>query len=296
MPKMQELDREEWFRVLDEMREWLGPIFVSLTGGEVLLRRDAIDIAEHAAKLGFWVEFLTNGWLVDEKKAERLVASGVKRIKISLDGDSPLIHDEVRGLKGFHERASRALRLVAEKVHAAESDIQIYAKTAIMSINVQHLAPVVRLAKELGLYGVEFQAIEPVYYSDQQGNPDWYKGNPLWIDDFGLARDAIRELRELKREGFPIINSFENLDLMEGYFQDPAAKSDWIHSHDYYKKEPDCRAWATSLQIDPAGALRMCHWMEPFGHVRDGNMREAWNNRPPCHMCGSPARAVPGGD
>ena len=63
VPRMEELSTDQWFAALDELRSWLGPVFLSITGGEALLRKDALEIAGHAARLGFWVELLTNGWV-----------------------------------------------------------------------------------------------------------------------------------------------------------------------------------------------------------------------------------------
>lgn len=288
VPRMEELTTEEWLRALDQLRAWLGPAFLSLTGGEALLRRDAIDLARHAAQLGFWVEFLSNGWLLNEEKAEQLVGSGIRRIKVSLDGGRPETHDQVRGLKGFHERASGALGKLAEYNARSGNGLQIYAKTAIMALNVDDLEGVVRFAQQIGIYGVEFQAIEPVYYSDQQGDPNWFVNNPLWIEDSRKAFQRIEALKRLKLEGYPVINSAENLSMMQEYFQDPSAEAHRVHSHDYARKRPDCRDWATGLQIDPAGNLRMCHWMEPFGNVKDGDIPRAWRNRRSCSRCGRP--------
>ena len=289
VPRMREMTTDEWRRTLDELRDWLGPVFLSFTGGEALLRKDAIDIAAHAADLGFWVEFLSNGWVLDEEKAKRLVDSGIKRMKISLDGTKNQTHDAVRGVKGFYERSSRALEYMAEQMRASgRDDLQIYAKTAIMSINIGDLAGVVRYAKKLGIYGVELQALEPIYYSDQQDDPNWYKNNPLWIDDGDTVSRALGELKQLKAQGYPIINSMENLDMIEAYFHDPDAEKDRVHSHDYGKKQPQCRDWAKGLQIDPAGDMRMCHWMEPFGNATSGNLRQIWKHRASCGRCGKP--------
>jgi len=288
VPRMEELSTDEWFRALDELRAWLGPVFLSLTGGEALLRRDAIDIARHAAQLGFWVEFLSNGWLLNEEKAEQLVKSGIRRIKVSLDGGRQETHDRVRGLKGFHERASGALSKLAEYNARSGNGLQIYAKTAIMTLNVDDLEGVVRFAREIGIYGVEFQAIEPVYYSDQQGDPNWFVNNPLWIEDFDNVHRRIEELKRLKEEGYPVINSLENLSMMQEYFRDPQAEAHRVHTHDYTRKNSDCRDWVGGFQIDPSGHLRMCHWMDPFGNVKGGDIPRVWRNRTSCSRCGRP--------
>lgn len=276
-----ELSTEEWKKAFYELRRWAGPIFVSLTGGETLLRKDAVDLVAYAAQLGFWVELLTNGYLMNETDVNALVQSGVKRIKVSLDSSRSEIHDAVRGKTGFFEKATWALKSLAQKKNRGKRDIAVWAKTAIMNLNAEDLPGIARLCRDLGT-GVEFQALEPVYYSEQLGDPDWYKNNPLWINDLEKLSGSIRRLKELKNQGYPIVNSLENLDLMEMYFKDPNALSYRIHFHDYKKKKKECRSWLGGLQIMPDGGMKTCHWMQPFGNIREGNIRTAWRNRVKC--------------
>lgn len=47
----------------------------------------------------------TNGTLVDEAMARKIVDAGVSRVSISLDGADPETHDNFRKLKGSFEMA-----------------------------------------------------------------------------------------------------------------------------------------------------------------------------------------------
>jgi MoaA/NifB/PqqE/SkfB family radical SAM enzyme len=285
---MRELSGEQWIRVIDELREWIGPEFLSITGGEAMLHKSAIEIARHAAGKGFWVEFLTNGWVVNEENASKLIASGVRRIKVSLDGVREETHDRIRGIKGFYRRSLSALQSLADCNQKAQAGIQIYAKTAIMQPNIDEVSELARIAKELGIYGVEYQAIEPVYHSDQQDDANWYRDNPLWISDSSVAQQAIDEIRSLKASGYPVINSDESLQLIADYFRDPDAESTRVHSHDYSNRGSGCTAWAKGLQIEPDGGMKMCHWMPPFANAADGGLEQSWRVRASCPRCGCP--------
>ena len=282
-----EMDTEQWLHVLDELRKWLGPVFISITGGETLLRKDAVEITRHAARLGFWVEFLTNGYLMDDKTAQSLIQSGVKRITISLDGSKEEIHDRIRGKKGFYKKATKDLELLSKYMQQSKRHVELYAKTAVMSINIDDLSNILRLATSLKVYGVEFQAIEPVYYSKQLREPDWYKNNPLWIRDTTRTSSAIEKLKTLKGKGYPVINSVENLNMIEDYFNEPERLSDRVHSHTYKKLKKGCNAFVGGLQIMPDGGMKMCHMMEPFANAKNGRLRQAWLNRSQCwkHPC-----------
>ncbi|MEW6418498.1 MAG: radical SAM protein [Nitrospirota bacterium] len=276
LPHIEEMTTEEWKKTFHELRRWLGPVFISITGGETLLKKDAIDLSEYAAQLGFWVEYLTNGYLMDMAKAKELALSGIKRIKISLDGSQPDIHNKIRGRKGFFEKATYALQSMAEERDRWNKGLKLWGKTSIMSLNVEDLPNIVVLARDLQIDGVEFQALEPVYYSKQLGDPNWYKDNPLWITDLNALSGSIQRLKELKNQGYPVLNSLENLDLIEKYFIDPEHLSYKVHSHEYNKKKNECHSWLGALQIMPDGGIKMCHWMKPFANARDGHIRRAW--------------------
>src|SRR5215467_10707147 len=43
---------DEWKKFLSDLRAWLGPAHVTLSGGEALLRRDATEILRHGSEIG----------------------------------------------------------------------------------------------------------------------------------------------------------------------------------------------------------------------------------------------------
>lgn len=277
-----EMTTDEWKNTLDEARDWLGPIDVSFTGGEALLRPDAIELVEHAAMLGFQVELLTNGFPVFGDRAARLAHSGLKRVTMSVDGSTRELHERTRNRKGFYERVISALSSFVSERDAHNLDIEIWAKTAIMNINVNDLPNIARLAKEIGITGVKYQALEPTYYTEQLDDPKWYLKNPLWVTNLNDVSNSIKELKALKAEGYPILNSNENLDLIENYFRDPEGLAFKVHAHEYSKKKPECRDWLGTLQIMPDGGMKMCYRMEPFANARQGSLKKAWMKRAKC--------------
>lgn len=278
-----EMTTLEWKLTLDELRKWLGPVSITITGGETLLRMDTMEIVEYAAKRGFKVELLTNGFLMTSEKAKRLIQSGVKRITISLDGSQSEIHDKIRGKAGFFDNTVKALQMLSNERDLNGRDVDIWGKTVIMSYNVKELANIVILARKLGINGILFQSLTPVYYSNQLGNPKWYVNNPLWVTDIKTLSASMQHLRELKTKGYPILNTVENLNIMEDYYIHPEEMSFKVHSHNYkQKKKQDCEAWVGQLNIGPDGGMTMCPRMTPFANAKDGYLRRAWKNRGQC--------------
>lgn len=109
-----ELTTPEIIRVAQEIRESSDPIMV-LTGGEPLARPDFFEIATTCTGLFTRVAMATNGTLIDDAVAQRIAASGIQRVSISLDGATPQTHDAFRGQPGcFHDalRGLEALRRV----------------------------------------------------------------------------------------------------------------------------------------------------------------------------------------
>lgn len=75
---------------------------IVLTGGEPLLAKYALEVAEYAKRKGNQVHLLSNGTLIDDNNAKQ-IAEVFSLIKISMDGATPEIHDFHRGEGAFYK-------------------------------------------------------------------------------------------------------------------------------------------------------------------------------------------------
>src|SRR4029079_1910058 len=63
---------DQWKTVLSDLRRWLGPVNVVLTGGEALLNPDTVELVSHGSSIGLEVEVLSHGFWRDQSVFERL--------------------------------------------------------------------------------------------------------------------------------------------------------------------------------------------------------------------------------
>src|SRR5580765_7725905 len=66
-----ELNTSQVFEALHKIADF-GVLFLTLSGGEPLCRRDFFEIAKEAQRLHFAIRIYTNGYLIDEAMAQRL--------------------------------------------------------------------------------------------------------------------------------------------------------------------------------------------------------------------------------
>src|SRR3974390_1308055 len=71
-----ELTTAEVKGLLDQMAE-AGVFYLTISGGEFLMRRYFFEILEHARKRTFCIKLKTNGILIRKQEADRLKALGV---------------------------------------------------------------------------------------------------------------------------------------------------------------------------------------------------------------------------
>ena len=93
-PSKGELDPTACFKLLDQIALVDDPIII-LTGGEPLLRPDIFDIARYGTDKGLRMVMAPNGTLVTRQAAAKMVASGIQRISISLDGATKTNMDQM---------------------------------------------------------------------------------------------------------------------------------------------------------------------------------------------------------
>jgi MoaA/NifB/PqqE/SkfB family radical SAM enzyme len=90
-----------------------GIFYVSLIGGEPMIRKDLLPIVTFLRNNGVFVKIITNGQLINEENARLLSEAKLNLIEISIDGFNSETHDSSRGAGSF-QKCMDAIRIVRE--------------------------------------------------------------------------------------------------------------------------------------------------------------------------------------
>jgi len=140
-----ELTYQEHCRILDEITD-AGCLWLLFTGGEILARRDFLDIYTYAKQKGLLITLFTNGVLVTERIADTLAEWRPFSIEITLYSRTGETHEKVTGIPGSFEQGIRGIRLLLER------NLPLRLKTIAMTANRQEVWEMKRYVEEdLGL-------------------------------------------------------------------------------------------------------------------------------------------------
>ena len=145
-----ELTTAECRRVIDEIAEINPNVFLILTGGEPLLRRDIWDVAGYAAEKRFTTVLGTNGVLLREREAKLMRAHRVLGASISLDSTDAKKHDAFRHLPNAWDGAVRATRVLADE------GLDFSLHMSVTDWNVGEVPAMIDLARDLGAKVLNF--------------------------------------------------------------------------------------------------------------------------------------------
>ena len=190
------------------------PVGIAFEGGEPLLRNDLVEILAFSRSLPLHTSLITNGTLLESRIDEIApYINGV--VYVSLDGLEKT-HDAIRGVGGSFRKAVRGISAAKEKV-------AVTINTTIMAENIDEIESLVGLAKELGTK-ISI-AVAHEYCNVNASSPAT-----------GKTSKIAHRLIEMKREGYPIVNSI-------GYLKVMAKEKNW-----------QCKPWAM-VNIDPNGKV-----------------------------------------
>ena len=128
---------------------------MSLTGGEIFMRKDIMSVLDLFREKGYACGYLTtNGTIITEERAEALAdlaaAGFLKHISVSIDGPGEL-HDVARGLKGTFERTCAGLRRLQEAARRKHAPLRVSINTTVAHETLEALDQMVDVAEELGV-------------------------------------------------------------------------------------------------------------------------------------------------
>ncbi len=136
--KEDELSTEEVKSLLKHL--WENKVFsINVSGGEVLLRADALEIFRHANEMGFRWGISTNGILMTEDIARSLKRYGISSVHVSLDGPRE-IHNKIRGPN--FDKVINSIKILKK------NDIKVTAVTVINQINQGYFGEILDICEK----------------------------------------------------------------------------------------------------------------------------------------------------
>src|SRR4051812_5940466 len=108
---------------------------ISLTGGEIFMRKDIMSVLDLFRDKGYACGYLTtNGTIISDERAEALAdlaaAGFLKHISVSIDGPGE-IHDVARGLAGTFKRTCEGLRRLQEAAKRKYAPLRVSINTTV---------------------------------------------------------------------------------------------------------------------------------------------------------------------
>lgn len=246
-----------------------GFVGLSIWGGEPLVHRDFGRIARHARGLGLLTNMVTNGFLLRRKMDD--VIPNIDRVCVSVDHPSSK-HDEIRGIRGlFDEIVAATEELRRRDPEKPIIFICTFQKANVEPATVRELA---RLMRDLGVVGV-FNGMRAEAASDDADAS---------IDEHLPSQEqlsrAFAAVAELKRAGYPILNSFTHIDMMRQ--GPPVYRCHWpklMLPVEANGDVVDCMHWGTR----PIGNLKETPFAELLKSPRLEALAGEEGER--CHQC-----------
>jgi radical SAM protein with 4Fe4S-binding SPASM domain len=241
-----EMTTGEITNLFDQLAD-AGVFFLTLSGGEILMRKDFFEILEHARARTFSVKLKTNAVMIRKKEAERIRSLGVQSVQISIYSHRPEVHDAITKIPGSLERSVKAIRFLRA------SGLNVTIANVLMLQNIRDYAGVRALGDDLGVSVTIDPTITPKI-------------------------DGDRSLLALNIDQAALASVFRDESLVGNVdaFCAPPAPVDEAALDDL-----PCSAGHTACYVSPYGDVYPCvQFPLPSGNVRQTRFLDIWRHSP----------------
>ena len=234
--------------LLDQLAD-AGVFFLILSGGEIFLRTDLLEIVEYARKLLCSVKLKTNAVMIRKAKAERIAALGVESVQISVYSHRAEVHDAITKLPGSFRRTIEGARLLRA------NGVKVSFANVLMKHNANDYPEVQALAGQLGVHYSVDATITPMMDGDRS------------ILDLNIDAGTLRDV-------------FHDSTLVGNAEEFCAPPSGPLADADAFDTLP-CSAGHTACYVSPYGDVYPCVQF-PYlsGNVRKSRFLDIWQNSP----------------
>jgi MoaA/NifB/PqqE/SkfB family radical SAM enzyme len=256
---------------------------VSLTGGEIFMRKDIMSVLDLFKEKGYACGYLTtNGTIITDERAEALAdlaATGfLKHISVSIDGPGE-IHDIARGLTGTFERTCEGLRRLQAAARRKHAPLRVSINTTVAHESLEALDQMVDVAEELGVDAIGLnhlmfstpeevaETVRLVGAEDASLISTFVTADPGL--DFSRVREKVAALQEKCRQRNILFDFRPKVhpQLMENYYT-PGAKL-----------EGRCLYPFLHARVSFSGKVYFCPFIRvEVGDLTQSSLEEVWNS------------------
>lgn len=244
--KQLECSTEEVKDILEQLAE-AGTLYLTLSGGEIFLRKDLPKIVRKARELHFAVWLLTNGTLIDNEMIDEIAEWHPEMVAFSVYDLESSVHNSITKKQGSLTKTLNAISALRER------DVPVKISSVLMQSNIGGYRRLYAFAKEIG---AQFQTD--------------YRITPKTDGSRTPLQYHITEQEVKQALSDPIFSrEYEtvNPDLTQGY-------------SGVFNEIP-CGAGHMSCYISPSGVVTPCAQVPiECGSLRERSFAEIWNNSP----------------
>jgi len=256
-------------KLIDQISRYFPSTLLEFSGQEPLLKKELLfDALEYAGKKKVSTALSTNGTLITEDVAKKLIRLKLHHISVSLDGFEKT-HNYIRNSVNAYEKVTKGLKNLIKYKNELKSDTAIAVTTVITNLNIKELLPLYDYLKSIKVDCVNYNGyvLDNSYFFDPNANYD----NEFWIkkDNLPEFRNVISRIIELKKKNSvpTITNDISQLREMPEYFE---LKEKFNKGY--------CLAGYNYFHITNFGEITVCG-KGPKINIRNADLNKVWQSK-----------------
>ena len=283
----EELSTNEWLNVIKQI-PFYG--FITLVGGEPLIRKDFSEILFACAKKTFGkVNVVTNGTLLEDKIADDIIKSKMLLLSVSLDGWGKN-HDKFRNKEGIFNTIKNNLENLNEKRKKKKSPLMIDIKTIVLKDNLEDILKLYEYAanskfeflsisflrnNNLKQNGTLYDSFDEIFYKPEYPIEKYFD-----LEEFEKIYLEIQKIKKFSKTKIRFAPKFDNdnpeieLKAIKNFFNNPKKDIKEI----YYP----CLYPYSNTIINPMGDIYPCLSYK-MGNIKEQKLIDIINN--PKYRC-----------
>jgi radical SAM protein with 4Fe4S-binding SPASM domain len=255
---------------MDDLSQW-GIHLLVIDGGEPLCREDMLDVVRYASSKGLRTTIGSNGTLIDEAMARKMLDAGVKAIAISVDGVDARTHDSFRGVSGTFEQTLKGI----EACRTAGLPFQF--NTIIRKETLPQLEELLHMAVDCGANAIELFDLVAAGRAKQDCGSEV-------LDIY--ERKRVMEWLAEAQEGYPIIIRVPACPMYPLLLQQKEVKpkhfpAEMLRRVPYYGRGCAAGMPMGYVMVKCNGEVNPCMLLQAnLGNIREQSIISIWENSP----------------